>query len=70
MRDVAVRYHSEPQGWWAESEDLPGWTAVGASLEELRDLVRSAVDTHVGPDATISERGLPPDHARGAASNR
>jgi predicted RNase H-like HicB family nuclease len=36
---VRVIYHSEPDGWWAEAPDFPGYTAVGATFEEVRELV-------------------------------
>jgi hypothetical protein len=39
MRVVTVRYHREPEGWWAETEDLPNYSAAGATYEEVRDLV-------------------------------
>ncbi|SRR6266498_2713116 len=39
MRVVAVRYHQEPEGWWAETADLPNYSAAGATYEEVRDLV-------------------------------
>lgn len=39
MRRVTIEYHIEPDGWWAESPDLPRWTAAAVTYEELRDLV-------------------------------
>ena len=33
-------YHDEPQGWWVASPDLPGYSALGESFEQVRDLVR------------------------------
>jgi predicted RNase H-like HicB family nuclease len=39
MRIVTVRYHWEPEGWWAETGDLPNYSAAGATYEEVRDLV-------------------------------
>lgn len=39
MRIVTVRYHQEPEGWWAETGDLPNYSAAGATYEEVRDLV-------------------------------
>ena len=38
---VVMEYHHEPEGWWARSEDLPGFTAVGATLDEVRELAHS-----------------------------
>ncbi|MBB4663329.1 type II toxin-antitoxin system HicB family antitoxin [Conexibacter arvalis] len=40
MRTAQLIYHAEPEGWWAASPDLPGYSAVGASFEEVRGLVR------------------------------
>jgi predicted RNase H-like HicB family nuclease len=39
MRVVRVRYHREPEGWWAETGELPNYSAAGATYEEVRDLV-------------------------------
>ena len=39
MRMVAVQFHFEPEGWWADSLDLPGWTCAGSTLAEVRALV-------------------------------
>jgi predicted RNase H-like HicB family nuclease len=38
MRKAQLIYRSEPAGWWASSADLPGYTAAGASFEEVRAL--------------------------------
>jgi predicted RNase H-like HicB family nuclease len=40
MRTAQLIYHSEPEGWWAASPDLPGYSAAGATFEEVRGLVR------------------------------
>lgn len=34
-RKVQMRYHYEPEGWWAESPELPGFSAAGATFEEV-----------------------------------
>ena len=39
MDAVRVIYHREPEGWWAESPDIPGWYAAGESYEAVRALV-------------------------------
>jgi hypothetical protein len=36
---VRVLYHREPDGWWAESPDIDGWTVAGGSFVEVRSLV-------------------------------
>jgi len=60
MTSIRVLYHHEAEGWWAESKDLPGWTAVGRDFSEVRDQVRSGVERFAGPDAFLIEEGAPP----------
>jgi len=36
-RKVLMQYHQETDGWWAESRDLPGFSAAGATFREVRD---------------------------------
>jgi predicted RNase H-like HicB family nuclease len=38
MRTAQFIYRSEGDGWWAASADLPGYSAVGESFEEVRRL--------------------------------
>jgi predicted RNase H-like HicB family nuclease len=38
MRKAQFIYRSEGDGWWAASSDLPGYSAVGESFEEVRRL--------------------------------
>ena len=40
---VRVLYHEEPEGWWAESPDLDGWTAAGETFDEVRELAEEGV---------------------------
>ena len=54
MDAVTVLYHREPDGtWWAESEQLVGFTAVAATRAEIREVPRSGVAFHlnVGVDS-------------------
>lgn len=44
MDVVRVIYHCEPEGWWAESPDVPGWSAAGATYEEVRQLAVEGVE--------------------------
>lgn len=39
MQRVTVTYHREAGTWWADSEDVPGYTAVADALGDLRALV-------------------------------
>jgi predicted RNase H-like HicB family nuclease len=59
MKIVHVRYHFEDDGWWAESEDLKGWTAVGATFEEVRKMARAGVTEFTGAESAIEEVGVP-----------
>ncbi len=34
-RKIRIAYHVEPEGWWADSPDLPGFSAAGGSLSEV-----------------------------------
>ena len=44
MVRVRVIYHDDsPHCWWAESPDIPRWTAAAASHDELRTLVEEGV---------------------------
>lgn len=60
MTTVQVSYHYEDgEGWWADSDALPGWTAIGATFEEVRTLVREGVREFVGDTAIVEELGVP-----------
>jgi len=59
MKSISILYHQEPEGWWAESQAIPGWTAVGGTLDEVREQVSSAIQTFVGPGVAVVEEGLP-----------
>jgi hypothetical protein len=48
VRPVTVRYHHEPEGWWAETDALPNYSAAGASFEAVRDLVRAGLPELLG----------------------
>jgi predicted RNase H-like HicB family nuclease len=37
MRTVRVFYHDDPDGWWAESPDVPGYTGFGETYEVVRE---------------------------------
>ena len=79
MRSVTVTVHHEGVSWWAESDELPGFSALAASRAELREMVASGVDFYLegeqhrlvelddGPWSRYSDgaltRGLPPVQA-------
>jgi predicted RNase H-like HicB family nuclease len=36
-RKIQIHYHYEPEGWWAESPELAGFSAAGATFDEARE---------------------------------
>jgi hypothetical protein len=52
---IRVIYHREPDGWWAESDAVPGWTAAAASPDALRALVEEGVRFALERDDLIVE---------------
>lgn len=56
---ITITYHLEPAVGelvvWAESEELPGFTAASCSLEETRTLIREHV-AEIDANAVITER--------------
>jgi predicted RNase H-like HicB family nuclease len=62
---VRVLYHREPDGWWAESPDIDGWTVAGESFEEVRQLVDDGVTFALASAA--DERGEGFDEGRFAS---
>ena len=61
MDKVRVIYHQEPEGWWAESPDVPGWSAAGESYGEVRALVEDGVGIALGGAAVSIEHFVPAD---------
>ncbi len=59
MSEVRIRYHQEPEGWWADSPDLPGFSAAGETLEEVRELASAGVEFATNGPAEIVEEGVP-----------
>ena len=51
MTTVRVRYHEELDGWWADSPDIEGYVAGGASLGEVRQLVKEGVPFFLEEDS-------------------
>lgn len=43
LKTVHLRYHYEQGTWWAESRDLPGFSAAGATFNETRQLAHEGV---------------------------
>lgn len=58
MEIVKVIYHREPDGWWADSPDVPGWSATAATLPELRPLVTEGLQFALNSDEIIQDAQL------------
>lgn len=59
MTMVRVTYHHERDSWWAESPDVPGYTAVADTLEDLRSSVRDGLPFHLDVEAVEIVETLP-----------
>ena len=59
MRKVQVVYHRSKDGWWAESPDVPGWTAAGDSFEEVRDLAQEGLPFFAEEELVVEDARLP-----------
>ena len=66
METVRVIYHCEPEGWWAESPDIEGWSVAGASYAEARALVDAGVEIALGRFEIAVEHFVPVDTALSA----
>lgn len=60
MRTVQVLYRAEPDGWWAESRDFPGYTAVGSNYGEVRQLVHEGLPDFAGEALDLAEEIIAP----------
>lgn len=58
LASASVVYHQEPEGtWWAEADQVPGFTAFGETLAEVRELVRTGIPFYAeDPSIEISEQ--------------
>jgi len=55
MRTVTVRYYQEGVGWWAETDELPTFTAAGATFAEVKNRVASALPELLGEPVELIE---------------
>ncbi len=55
MTTAVVRYHQEPEGWWAETDVLPTFSAAGDSFEEVRVRAHTALRELVGPELELED---------------
>lgn len=58
MREVRIRYHYEPEGWWADSPDVPGFSAAGETFMEVREMAISGVEFACDETVLIVEEGV------------
>jgi len=60
MDRIRVIYHDEPPyGWWAESPDIAGWTAVASTFDAVRQLAEEGVPFALERDDVIVEHLVP-----------
>jgi len=68
MRKAKVIYRAEPDGWWAESPDFPGFTAVGRDYGEVREMVHEGLPHLTNEPLEIVEENLAPHVAKDLAT--
>lgn len=59
MSEVRIRYHHEPEGWWADSPDLPGFSAAGETFDEVRAMALEGVSLATDTQPEIVEVNAP-----------
>jgi predicted RNase H-like HicB family nuclease len=59
MSEVRIRYHHEPEGWWADSPDLPGFSAAGETFDEVREMALEGVSFATDAEPEIVEINAP-----------
>jgi len=64
---IRILYHQEPQGWWAESPDIHGWTVTGETYDEVRRLAEDGASFALASAA--EDRGESFDEVRFAGLN-
>ena len=56
MTTAVVVYHHEDDAWWAESPDVDGFSAVGATIGEVRALAREGVSFYLDQQVDLDEQ--------------
>lgn len=56
---VRILYHEEPEGWWAESPDVAGWSASANTFDELRKLAEEGVRFALDDESVEIEHFVP-----------
>jgi predicted RNase H-like HicB family nuclease len=68
MEPFRVIYHREPEGWWAESPDVQGWTAVGGSYAEVLELAKEGIPFALERDEVDLEHYVPAGESKTLAA--
>ena len=63
MDKVRVIHHCEPEGWWAESPDIAGWSVAGDTYADVRALVDAGVEIALDRTGVAIEHFVPADTA-------
>ena len=58
----------KPEGWWADSDDLPGFTAAGATFDEVRELAHSGAECYLERPVEVEDRLPRSDLGAGGSS--
>lgn len=53
MRTVRVIYHEDPDGWWATSPEVPGYTGFGETYAEVRHKMDEGLPWYAEEDSLI-----------------
>lgn len=56
---LRVLYHEEPDGWWAESPDVDGWSAAGETFDEVRALAEEGIRFAADDESVEIEHFVP-----------
>ena len=55
MQTIRVIHHCEDGVWWAESPEVPNWTAGGDTFEESRQLTEEGIRFALARDDVVLE---------------
>jgi predicted RNase H-like HicB family nuclease len=53
MRAAQILYRREPEGWWATSRELPGYSAFGETFDDVRQLVGEGAPWHADEELEL-----------------
>jgi len=63
MRTAKIIYHNDPDGWWAISPDVPGYSGFGATYEEVREQMREGLPWFAEEADLVLVHIVPPSEA-------